>query len=750
MPQEGALCLRPPPRPRRLPHRADVRSPMMKLTPVQIDRAVGALLGSAAGDALGAGYEFGPPLPDDAVVEMKGGGGFGWEPGEWTDDTSMAIPIAQVLADGGSLDDEASLDRIVAAWSAWAAEAKDVGKQTSMLLRAMRTPSSAAAREAASAQYRRSPQGSGGNGTLMRTGPVALGYLDDGAEHALADVARAVSDLTHGDPDAGDACVLWSLAIRHAIRTGEIDLVGQLAHLSESRRERWARVIAEAEVSQPRDFPKNGWVVQALQGAWSAIHHGDGLVDVLERAVRGGKDTDTVAAIAGSLVGAAHGGTAVPARWRRILHGWPGMSSRGLVELAALAVRGGKSDGQGWPTAPQLTGTGVRTLVTHPHDDGVVLASLDGLVRLPDDVTTVVSMCRIGRRQTSREHVEFWLVDKDGANADVDAVLVDAADTIADLRAQGQKVALHCVEARSRTSAVAAVYAIRHRGVPKDDALAALEATLPHYEPKQFLLDAVGRIADAVERPGAADAADDEPEPESTQPALRFATAQSWWIASELARRNGLEIYEMHPGGGSYDVLSVTHRRGFQLDEVRLDLNRNGSLHIQPHASGWMTWTQVMAQQDPHTVVRRAEKALGWNPPPGPQTTRRALTYRVLARALAITLDDRHWWDVRMGFVDASGDPDDNPDYGLEASHPAAIRHARTLLSFDGDYPLCHLWVLGYDLWSDERHVVAVLSDDARVFLTGNDEPIDLMDLYRKRGRRLGLVVAEALGTVLP
>ncbi|QWC15838.1 dual specificity protein phosphatase family protein [Cellulomonas dongxiuzhuiae] len=78
-------------------------------------------------------------------------------------------------------------------------------------------------------------------------------------------------------------------------------------------------------------------------------------------------------------------------------------------------------------------------------------------------------------------------------------MLIEAADTIADLRAQGQKVALHCAEARSRTSAVAAVYAIRHRGVPKGEALAALQATLPDYAPKQFLLDAVGRIAEAVD-----------------------------------------------------------------------------------------------------------------------------------------------------------------------------------------------------------------------------------------------------------
>ncbi|MBO0898923.1 ADP-ribosylglycohydrolase family protein [Cellulomonas sp. zg-ZUI199] len=715
----------------------------MKLTPVQIDRAVGALLGSAAGDALGAGYEFGPPLPDDAPVVMKGGGGFGWEPGEWTDDTSMAIPIAQVLADGGSLDDEGALDRIVAAWFAWAAEAKDVGKQTSMLMRAMRTPSAAAARQAASAQYLREPDRSGGNGTLMRTGPVALGYLDDGAERALANAARAVSDLTHGDPDAGDACVLWSLAIRHAIRTGEIDLVGQLAHLPAARRERWAAVIAEAESSQPRDFPKNGWVVQALQGAWSAIHHGDGLVDVLERAVRGGKDTDTVAAIAGALVGAAYGGTAVPARWRRILHGWPGINTRGLVELGALAVRGGQPDSLGWPVAPQLSGTGVRTLVTHPHDEGVVLASLDGLVRLPDDVTTVVSMCRVGRRQTSREHVEFWLVDQDGANADVDAVLIDAADTIAELRAQGQRVALHCVEARSRTSAVAAVYAIRHRGVPKTEALAALEATLPDYEPKQFLLDAVGRIAENVAGEG-----DEETGPESTEPALRFTIAQSWWIASELARRNGLEVYEDQPCG--YDVLGV-RRAGTSGGGASLEMNRGGRLHIHPAHTGWMTWQEVLAQPDPHAVVRRAEKTMGLSPQPHQKTTRRSLTYRVIARALAGAVDDRHPWDVRIGFQ-VGEDLSEDFFYGLESSHPAAVAHARTLTSSTGDVEARrHLWILGHNLRrSGERHVAAVLSDDARVFLAGDAEPIDLMALYRKRGHRLGLVVAEALGAVLP
>ena len=75
----------------------------MKLTPAQLDRACRVLLATAAGDALGAGYEFGPSLPDDTVIEMAGGGPFGWKPGEWTDDTAMAIAIAETAATGADL-----------------------------------------------------------------------------------------------------------------------------------------------------------------------------------------------------------------------------------------------------------------------------------------------------------------------------------------------------------------------------------------------------------------------------------------------------------------------------------------------------------------------------------------------------------------------------------------------------------------------------------------------------------------------
>ena len=82
----------------------------MTLTIAQLDRAVGTLLGTAAGDALGAAYEFGPARGPELEVAMVGGGSFGWEPGEWTDDTSMAIAIAEVAANGADLREEQALD----------------------------------------------------------------------------------------------------------------------------------------------------------------------------------------------------------------------------------------------------------------------------------------------------------------------------------------------------------------------------------------------------------------------------------------------------------------------------------------------------------------------------------------------------------------------------------------------------------------------------------------------------------------
>ena len=101
----------------------------MSISTVQLDRAIGAVLASAAGDALGSQYEFGPSLPDDFEPQF-GTGCFGHDVGEWTDDTSMAIPILNALADGQELLNPGTQAWIVGTWIDWARTAKDVGSQT--------------------------------------------------------------------------------------------------------------------------------------------------------------------------------------------------------------------------------------------------------------------------------------------------------------------------------------------------------------------------------------------------------------------------------------------------------------------------------------------------------------------------------------------------------------------------------------------------------------------------------------------
>lgn len=318
------------------------------------DRIAGTLLGLAAGDALGAGYEFGPPLPDDTPIRMTGGGAFGWEPGEWTDDTGMAVAIALAMRDarlrGADAPDERLLDDIVARWGAWANDTKDIGAQTSAVFDAGgvgRREGSTAGRLRAEARAFHERSGrSAGNGSLMRTAPVPLFTLGGPREEA-ARLARVAGELTHADPMASEACVLWSLAIRHAVETGRMDIRIGLPLIAEPGREAWRALIDVAESRSPRDFPRNGWVVEAFQAAWSAIagtrdgsaDASDHLVRALERAVRGGHDTDTVAAIAGGLLGAAYGASAVPSAWTALVHGWPEMDAEALTSLA-LAVAG--------------------------------------------------------------------------------------------------------------------------------------------------------------------------------------------------------------------------------------------------------------------------------------------------------------------------------------------------------------------------------------------------------------------------
>lgn len=444
------------------------------MDPMVLDRAAGVLVASAAGDALGVPYEFGPATTDPSPV---GGGLGGLAPGQWSDDTDMACAITRVALTGADLRSEAALDAIAAGFHEWYATGPgDVGVQTRQVLR-ISEPTAISTRAAALTVHERNGR-SAGNGSLMRTGPVALAHLGD--EAALIAAARTVSALTHVEPDAQDACVLWCLAIRHAVLTGELDLRRGLPHVATVWRER----LDAAEKREPNHFASsNGWVVSALQGAWSAVVRGDGLADGLRRAVCGGGDTDTVAAIAGALLGARYGASAVPSRWRRSLHGWPGWRAGDLVRHAVTIVRGGPRTGvMTHPSADART-------VMHPDDPGVRLGTVGALASHGSDA--VVSLCRLGREELQGpDHHEVCIVDRDDANLDPASVLRDTAELIRDLRADGLTVFVHCVHSHCRTPLTAAAYSALVTGSDHLTALHRVLAVLPMAMPRPSLVEA--------------------------------------------------------------------------------------------------------------------------------------------------------------------------------------------------------------------------------------------------------------------
>ncbi len=482
------------------------------LSPNEIDRAAGVLYGLACGDALGAPYEFEPPRVNGETVDMVGGGSFGWEKGEWTDDTSMAICIAEVAAKAYDLRDEEALDLITQRFVEWSGEANDVGIQTRRVLNTIKSePTAANARKIASDVFEET--GLTGNGSLMRTAPVALAYLDD--EPGLRLAARSVSELTHGDADASEACVLWCSAIAHAVRNGNFDgLWIAVGSLSPDRQAVWRKRLTAAETKLPHEFASNGWVVSALQAAWSAIYHTPVPVEdetagtfpaqhyalAVEAAVRAGNDTDTVAAIAGGLLGARWGASAIPLSWQRVLHGWPGLRARDLIRLAVLITQHGEPESHGWPSGERFNyheypWRGV--CAQHPADPNVILTGVEimqygGVPASMPSPTAVVSLCRLGTLDApmlgveAGNHVEVWLLDShhEDVNPHFRYVLHQAAAMVNTMRAEGEIVLLHCVQAQSRTPTVASLYASRYKaGGTLAEAYAAVHSAMPHTEP---------------------------------------------------------------------------------------------------------------------------------------------------------------------------------------------------------------------------------------------------------------------------
>ncbi|MQY32089.1 ADP-ribosyl-[dinitrogen reductase] glycohydrolase [Streptomyces sp. RB17] len=306
--------------------------------PGVLPRAVGAVLGSAVGDALGAPFEFGPegafsarfPRPGHGG-EMCGGGG--WEPGEATDDTQMAVLTAESLLDHGGLD----LPDVFRRFRRWAAaDPKDIGLQTEAVL------TSGDPWDTAAALHFQVNLRAAGNGALMRAAPSAVYFARDGREPTIY-AARRLSALTHGDAAAweGTAALHALIEVALAGRDPLTAVPAILTALRPDHRQRYSVVLSpDWHPDQATEF--NGAVWPCLGSAVWALRTTTSYEEAVRAAIDLGGDADTVAAVTGALAGAVYGAGSIPARWTEPLHvPLPGFDGRVLrsQDLAELAER---------------------------------------------------------------------------------------------------------------------------------------------------------------------------------------------------------------------------------------------------------------------------------------------------------------------------------------------------------------------------------------------------------------------------
>ncbi len=436
-------------------------------------RALGAVLGSAAGDALGAPFEFGRPgdyarrFPEPVIggIGEQIGGGMAWAPGEFTDDTQMAVIQARSLLACDGIDGDDLFER----FREWARTAKDVGTQTRAAL-----GSGLAWDEAARDYFARHPTGAAGNGGLMRATPSAVYF----ARHDRATSMRAARELTaitHGDPAAQ-----WGAAIYHAMLHAAFRgddpfdaLHAVLADLPDDQH-RFVSMLAPGWKPEDTELP-NGSVWACLAQAVWAVRTTDSFARALVAAIQLGHDTDTVAGVTGGIAGAIYSIQAIPSRWTTYLHGYiPGHDGPlRLTDLQLLTFELlGEEVTARYPSGPPIGPTEIAP--------GIYAANMAG-AETADPDAAIISLCRIDDsfvHHSARR--DIYLIDKEGDhNAGLGHAVADAVDTIDAFRAEGRDVVVHCWGGASRTGLVLRAWLMRTHGYDEASATNHLQERWP-------------------------------------------------------------------------------------------------------------------------------------------------------------------------------------------------------------------------------------------------------------------------------
>jgi ADP-ribosylglycohydrolase len=307
---------------------------------VSADRQRGTFLGLAIGDALGAAVEFKPPGTFPEVTGYRGGGPHRLAPGEWTDDSSMALALAESIAAAGW-----NLSHQAYRYLAWRRKGEysvngrcfDIGITTQSALRRFEKTSDA--RTSGGTSERGS-----GNGSIMRLAPVPIRYAD----LFPADLEELVSYLiesslvTHASPQCLSACAYMGLVLCgliHGIDRQEVldAKWGPLLHLRQIRAlhpEVEEVTAGSFREKQPPEIVGSGYVVKSLEAALWAFNDAKDFRAAVLRAVNLGDDADTTGAVCGQLAGAYWGESGIPREWQE------GLAQPEMIEKALQGLLG--------------------------------------------------------------------------------------------------------------------------------------------------------------------------------------------------------------------------------------------------------------------------------------------------------------------------------------------------------------------------------------------------------------------------
>jgi ADP-ribosyl-[dinitrogen reductase] hydrolase len=274
------------------------------------ERIYGCLFGLAVGDAVGAAVEFKPRGSFVPLTDMVGGGTWGLPAGHWTDDTSMALCLAESLVESGGFDPLDQMQRYVRWWREgyWSSidHCFDIGMTTSHAL--------ARFQHSGDPMAGSTDPGRAGNGSIMRLAPVVLYFARRPAEALRA--AEESSRTTHGAPAAVESCRLLATYLLRALNGLPKEEV--LAPVSTAGfAHPGVRAIAEGTWKQKsRELIKgSGYVVESLEASLWCFAQTESYREAVLAAANLGDDADTTGAVTGQIAGAFHGFSSLPAEW---------------------------------------------------------------------------------------------------------------------------------------------------------------------------------------------------------------------------------------------------------------------------------------------------------------------------------------------------------------------------------------------------------------------------------------------------